>query len=510
VSPAPTGKLSGILAPLVEARSITKQYPGVTALDGVSISIQPGRVHVIAGENGAGKSTLVKILTGTEQASAGRIRILGRDPLEDPSLYRRIGYVPQELRLFPNLSVAENLFIPFDQSGFEGGFVNMSEIEEAARIQLERLRIRANPRQQARTLSVSGQQLLMIARACAHRMLDVLILDEPTSSLTIAEVERLFEIIRALHDEGKGIVFISHKSEEIFEIGDEITVLRDGRSVGNFAIGELNETRLLSLMAGEEVRIEENYRPTTEPGEPLLEVRGASGSGFHDVSFTLRRGEILGFAGLVGSGRSELMQGIFGYRPMDGGEVRLAGRELPLGEPSQSVAAGLLYLSEERRLHGILPMQSVLHNIGIALFDETATCGFVGATRERRLVRRIAERFSVRTPSLSQRIMFLSGGNQQKAIIGRALATRPKVLILDEPTRGIDVRTKIEIYQLMKQLAEEGVGVILISSEMLELRKCATRILCMYAGGLCAEFDSLRCSNEELVAAIVGRRNAVA
>ena len=495
---------------LVEAQAITKRYPGVVALDGVSIAIRPGKVHVLAGENGAGKSTLVKILTGTEQATEGRVRILGRDAAEDPSLFRRIGYVPQEISLFPHLSVAENLFMPFDQAGFEGAFVRPAELERAARSRLERFRIRAHPRQQVRELSVSDQQLLMIARACAHRTLDVLILDEPTSSLTIAEVERLFEIVRGLRDEGKGIVFISHKSEEIFEIGDEITVLRDGRSVGHFAIDQLDEARLLSLMAGEEVPIEEHYRPATRPGETLLEVRSMSGPRFREVSFELRRGEILGFAGLVGSGRSELMQSIFGYRPADRGEVRLLGEPLPLGEPARAVAAGLVYLSEERRLHGIFPMQSVLHNIGIALFDETAPYGLISTGRERTLVRGIVERFAVRTPSLSQRIMFLSGGNQQKAIIGRAMAIRPKVLILDEPTRGIDVRTKIEIYQLMKRLAEEGIGVILISSDMLELRNCASRILCMYAGRLCAEFDTGRCTNEELVAAIVGRRNAAA
>jgi len=498
------------LTPLVEAQAITRRYPGVVALDGVSITIHPGRVHVVAGENGAGKSTLVKILTGTEQATEGEIRILGRNALEDPSLFRRIGYVPQEISLFPHLSVAENLFMPFDRTGFGGVFVRGAELERAARPLLERFRIRGDARRQARELSVSDQQLLMIARACAHRTLDVLILDEPTSSLTIAEVERLFEIVRALRAEGKGIVFISHKSEEIFEIGDEITVLRDGRAVGHCAMAEIDESRLLSLMAGEEVSIEEHYQPESTAGDVLLEVRGMTGTGFRDVSFTLRRGEVLGFAGLVGSGRSELMQSIFGYRPAERGEVRLLGRRLPLGDPSRSVAAGLLYLSEERRLHGIFPMQSVLHNIGIALFGETAPYGLVSSRRERDLVRRIVARFGVRTPSLSQRIMFLSGGNQQKAIIGRAMAVRPKVLVLDEPTRGIDVRTKTEIYQLVKRLAEEGIGIVLISSDMLELRNCASRILCMYAGELCAEFDSRHCTNEELVAAIVGRRNAAA
>ncbi len=494
--------------PVVEARRITKEFPGVVALDEVSIAIRPGSVHVIAGENGAGKSTLVKILTGTEAPDGGEIRILGRDPAAEPGLFGLIGYVPQELSLFPHLTVAENLFMPFDQAGFGGPVVEFARLRRAAREQIERFRIHARPEQQVRELSVSDQQLLMIARACAHRRLDVLILDEPTSSLTLPEIARLFDIVRGLRAEGKAIVFISHKSEEIFELGDEVTVLRNGRVVAHCDIRELDEHRLVALMAGREVALEERFQPGGEPGATVLEVEEVGGPGFSNVSFRLRRGEILGFAGLVGAGRSELMQAIFGYLPRSEGTVRIDGAMLPPARPDRAVELGLVYLSEERKLHGIFPMQSVLHNIGIALFGETARFGIVDGARERRLVREIVDRFDVRTPSLAQQIMFLSGGNQQKAIIGRALAVRPKVLILDEPTRGIDVRTKVEIYRIMKELAEQGVGVILISSDLAELRKCATRILCMYHGRIRAMYDSRRCSNEDLVRAIVGRGEA--
>ncbi len=490
---------------LAEARGVTRRYPGVVALSDVSITINPGSVHIIAGENGAGKSTLVKILTGTELPNEGEVRILDRPVQEAPGLFKRIGYVPQELSLFPHLSIAENLFMPFEQSGFEGGILNGRRLRSEAQKQLDRFSIHGRPDQQVRDLSISEQQLLMIARACAHRALDVLILDEPTSSLTVSEIDKLFGTIRTLRAEGKGIVFISHKSDEVFEIGDEITVLRNGERVGHYPVEGMNEQRMLALMAGREVRVDENFYPASEANDVVLDVRGLSGIDFDDVSFSLRRGEILGFAGLVGAGRSEIMQTVFGFLGAKCGTVALAGKPLKLGDPSASVEAGLIYLSEERKLHGIFPMQSLLHNIGITLFRETAGMALVSTARERAAVEEIVTRFDVKAPSLSQRILFLSGGNQQKAIIGRALAIEPKVLILDEPTRGIDVRTKVEVYRIIKDLAERGIGVIVISSEMLELRRCATRIICLHAGCVQGEFDSRTCSNEELVTAIFGK-----
>ncbi len=490
---------------LVEAQGVTRRYPGVVALSDVSIAVRPGLVHVIAGENGAGKSTLVKILTGAEMPSDGEIRVLGRPVREEPDLFKRIGYVPQELNLFPHLTIAENLFMPFEQSGFSGAVIDARRLAEEARKQLERFSIRGRPDQQVRELSVSDQQLLMIARACAHRALDVLILDEPTSSLTVNEIERLFGIIRALRDQGKGVIFISHKSEEVFEIGDEITVLRNGELVGHYPVQGMDEQQLLALMAGREVKVDENFYPSTPPGDVVLDVRRLSGVDFEDVSFSLRRGEVLGFAGLVGAGRSEVMQTIFGFLGAHAGEVTLAGEPLRLGAPPATVKAGLIYLSEERKQHGIFPMQSLLHNIGITLFGSTAGALLVSTSKERKAVEEIVARFDVKAPSLSQRILNLSGGNQQKAIIGRALAIQPKVLILDEPTRGIDVRTKVEVYRIIKDLAERGIGVIVVSSEMLELRRCATRIICRYAGKVQGEFDSRTCSNEQLVTAIFGK-----
>jgi ABC-type sugar transport system ATPase subunit len=495
---------------LVEAIGVTRRYPGVTALSNVSIAVRSGTVHILAGENGAGKSTLVKVLTGTDRPNDGDVRILGRSVQNDPELFRRIGYVPQELNLFPHLTIAENLFMPFDQSGFRGGLLATRRLHAEAQKQLDRFTIRGRPDQQARELSISDQQLLMIARACSHRALDVLILDEPTSSLTVAEIERLFEIIRALRTEGKGVVFISHKTQEIFDIGDEITILRNGELVGHYPAESMDEQRLLALMAGREVRVDENFFPEAPPSDVVLDVRGLSGVDFDDVSFQLRRGEVLGFAGLVGAGRSEIMQTIFGYLPAKAGEATLDGERLRLGDTAASVRSGLVYISEERKLHGIFPMQSVLHNIGITLFAETTHGPFISSARERAAVQAVIDRFDVKTALLSQRIVNLSGGNQQKAIIGRALAIHPKVLILDEPTRGIDVRTKVELYRIVRDLANRGIGVIVISSDMLELRRCATRIICLNSGRIQGEYDSRTTSNEELVTAIFGKARETA
>ena len=490
---------------LVEAHGVTRRYPGVVALSDVSIAVKPGAVHVIAGENGAGKSTLVKILTGTVSPSEGEIRVLGRSVDDEPELFKRIGYVPQELNLFPHLTVAENLFMPFELSGFSGAILDSGRLAEEARKQLERFSIHGRPDQQVRELSVSDQQLLMIARACAHRALDVLILDEPTSSLTVSEIERLFGIIRTLRAEGKGIVFISHKSEEVFEIGDEISVLRNGELVGHYPVEGMDEGRLLALMAGREVKVDENFYPSTPPGDVVLDVRGLSGVDFEDVSFTLRRGEILGFAGLVGAGRSEVMQTIFGFLPRTRGEVTLAGEPLRLGAPSRSVKAGLVYLSEERKQHGIFPMQSLMHNIGITLlrrdgghgagFDRQGAQGGRGDCRAFRRQGAVA----VAAHPQSFRRQPAEGDHWPGA---------------GDPAQGPHPRRADARHRRQNQgrglphhqgSAERGIGVIVISSEMLELRRCATRIICLHAGRVQGEFDSRTCSNEELVTAIFGK-----
>ncbi len=488
----------------LEVYGIRKSFPGVVALDNIDLEIELGTVHVFAGENGAGKSTLIRALTGIMPVDYGSIYIDGRDAIADRNVFDLVAYVPQELNLFPHMSVAENLFMPFTKSGWGGPVLPVDSINRAAREYLARFDIRARPYEPVGSIAVSDQQLLQIARAATRKNFKVLILDEPTTSLTNKEIKRLFRIIRQLRDDGKAIVFVSHKMDEIFDIGTKVTVLRNGRSVGHRAMNDVTQTELIRMMSGDEVRLDQTFQPDCPLGEPIVEVEHLSGRGFNDVSFTLRRGEILGFAGLIGAGRSQLMQAMFGFTKPTRGRVLVKGKPIRLGSTSAAVAAGMLYLSEERKLHGILPTLSLRENIGISVLDQTCRGGMISARSERCVVGRVISDYNIKTSSPEKKIMFLSGGNQQKAIIGRAMARRPQVLIFDEPTRGIDVRNKFEIYKIMKRLAEEGIGIILISSELAELKRCASRIVTMYSGTVRGEFDTAATDTNQLVGAIIG------
>ncbi|MDX3924601.1 MAG: sugar ABC transporter ATP-binding protein [Shinella sp.] len=491
----------------LEIKDLGRDFPGVTALNDIDISLELGRVHILAGENGAGKSTLVKLITGSDTPSRGTIRIDGRDPAEDPSLFKYVAYVPQELSLFPHLSVAENLFIPFSRSGFSSRTVSFRQLEKEAQIYLDRFAIEARPSDLVRNISVPDQQLLQIARASTNKRMKILILDEPTSALTRTEVDRVFKVINGFRDADHAIVFISHKMDEVFSIGDDYTVLRNGEKVATGRIKDINEADLIRAMSGSELSLGEHFWPEAMPDageETILEVEGLTGRRFDDVSFTLKRGEILGFAGLVGAGRSEVMQTMFGFLKAKAGKITVKGEPWALGDTNYSVANGMLYLSEERKHHGILPLLSVRENIGISILDQTAGWFGISSSKEKSKVAEIIKAYDIKTASMGKKIAFLSGGNQQKAIIGRAMATLPNVLIFDEPTKGIDVRTKAEIYRIMKMLAERGVGIILVSSEMDELRKCANRIITMYTGRITGSFETATTSNEQLVGAIFG------
>ncbi|MFV0358521.1 sugar ABC transporter ATP-binding protein [Tropicimonas sp.] len=495
----------------LEVENLGRDFPGVRALNDVALKLELGRVHVLAGENGAGKSTLVKLITGAYSPSRGRVLIDGQDAAEHPELHRYVAYVPQELNLFPNLSVAENLFIPYERSGVSGGIVSKRQLERIAQPYLDRFAISARPGDLVRRVSVPEQQLLQIARASVNRDMRVLILDEPTSSLTSAEIDRVLNIIRDFRDSGHAIIFISHKIDEVLGIGDDYTVLRNGEKVAEGRIADITERDLIRAMSGAELALDEHFRPdagpTDGPPELLLQVEHLTGDAFADVSFELRRGEILGFAGLMGAGRSEVMQTIFGYLKGKSGTVHLKGGPFPLGDTSRSVAAGLLYLSDERKLHGILPQLSLRENIGISILSQITGRLGISLRDERLRVADIIRLYDIKAAGMAQQISHLSGGNQQKAIIGRAMATDPAVLIFDEPTKGIDVRTKAEIYRIMKSLAERGVGIILVSSEMDELRKCANRIVTMYSGRVTGVFDNASTSNETLVGALFGSEN---
>ncbi|WP_215746833.1 sugar ABC transporter ATP-binding protein [Gluconobacter sp. P1C6_b] len=491
---------------VLQIEGIRKTYPGVVALDHVDLTLEPGKIHILAGENGAGKSTLIKTLTGLVVPDEGRILIEGQDALHDRTLFEKVAYVPQELNLFGPMTVAENMFMPFNRSGFGHLTVSCGAMEKAAAGLIERFGIHAKPGQLVNRISVPDQQLLQIARAACREEFKVLILDEPTSSLTANETEHLFRIICRLRDEGCAIVFVSHKMEEIFALGDTVTVLRNGRSVGTYPMAEMTEGHLIRLMSGSSVSLEEKFQPRMVASESdvILSVKNMSGPGFSDASFVLRRGEILGFAGLVGAGRSELMQTIFGYLRSTGGHAFLEGEEIPKGRTDRAVALGMVYLSEERKHHGIFPLLSVRENISLSVLDRMKRGGIISPARENEVVADTIRQFDVRTSSAAKKIAHLSGGNQQKAIIGRAMARRPRVLIFDEPTKGIDIGTKFQIYRIMQQLAEEGVGIILVSSEMTELQRCASRIITMYSGRITGSFDQATTDVNTLVGAIIG------
>lgn len=488
---------------VLEANDITKLFPGVVALDSVDVSFEPGEIHAIIGENGAGKSTLIKCLTGVYEPEQGSVMINGEDALKNKALFDKIAYVPQEIDLFGYMTVAENLFLPFEKSGFKG-LVNQKELRKAAIPLLEKFKIPVEPDDLVKDISVSSQQLLQIARATVHEDYQVLMLDEPTTSLTTRDTQILFEIIENIKKEGKAIIFISHKLEEIFALADVITVFRNGKKVAYSKLEDVDITWVIRQMTGKEVDQNIKYYSDKCTDEVLLEVSHLTGARFTDVSFTLRKGEILGFSGLVGAGRSELMQAIFGYLPAYSGSVKLNGEEWKLGDTTYAVEHGFIYLPEERKKQGILPVLSIRENISVAVLDQLKTGFSVSHKKEEELAQKVIDTYQIKTPDTDKEIQFLSGGNQQKVIIGRAMCCEPKVMVFDEPTKGIDVGTKADIYRLMKELAQEkGIGIILISSEMDEVMKCSNRVIAMYNGNKVGEFDT-DAVKEDIMSAIIG------
>ncbi len=490
--------------PILEARDITKLFPGVTALKSVDIAFEPGRIHCVIGENGAGKSTLIKCLTGVYQPEAGQIFIEGRQVEgEGRRAFKKIAYVPQEIDLFNHLSVAENLFLPYNGPAFRG-LVNQARLEKMAEPVLAKFRIKVRPDELVKNISTSAQQLVQIARATVNDDYRVLMLDEPTTSLTTGDTQILFEIIREIKGEDKAVIFISHKLEEIFELGDEITIMRNGEKVYHSPLRDIDIPGVVTRMTGRAIDREETFQSAKVSPEPLLEVENLTGEKFTQVSFSLKRGEILGFYGLVGAGRTELMQAIFGYLPVYTGSVRVEGAPWKLGDASYSVRNGLIYLPEERKRYGILPMLSIRENISVGVLDILKGVIGISPARENEVAGEVIKAYDVKTPDAEKAIQFLSGGNQQKVIIGRAMISRPRILIFDEPTKGVDVGAKTEIYRMMKRVAEEySLGIILISSEMEEAQKCSNRLIVMYEGRKAGEFPA-GAKKEDILSAVIG------
>ncbi|GBD19410.1 Ribose import ATP-binding protein RbsA [bacterium HR27] len=490
--------------PVLEARDICKRFPGVVALDRVSLQVFPGEILAVVGENGAGKSTLMKILSGALQPDEGEILLAGQpvrfaDPRQ--ALAHGIGIIYQELSVIEALSVGENLFLGRlpQRSGIPGTVDWPRVWREASQI-LERVGAPIDPQRPVRELSTAQKQLVEIARALSQDV-RVLILDEPTSSLSLQETERLFAILRGLRAQGVAIIYISHRLEEVFALADRVTVLRDGQVVGTLPIAEATRDGLIRMMVGRDLSA--YYRTVrSSPGAPRLEVRKLVRAGvLHDVNLTVHAGEIVGLAGLVGAGRTELARCLFGVDPIDSGEIRIDGKTVAIRNPQDAVRHGIVLVPEDRKLQGLVLILSVRENIALPVLSRLAHFGFPSRREEERLATSFVERLRIRTPSIEQRVLNLSGGNQQKVVLARALATNPRVLILDEPTRGIDVGAKAEVHALIAELAEAGMGILLISSELPEVLSMSHRVLVMSGGRIVAEFSREEATEERVLAA---------
>lgn len=482
--------------PLLKMEQIDKSFPGVHALDHVDFDLHEGEVHVLLGENGAGKSTLMKILSGTIPKDSGRILIGGHEIAElnpERAAQLGIGMVYQELSLVPSLSVGENILLgqlPKNRIGA----VDWPEIRRRAAASLSELGVDIDPGAEVRRLNVAEQQLTEIARVLAHRP-RLLLLDEPTSALSDAERERLFEIIRQLRSRGVGIVYISHRLAEVSLVGQRVSVLRDGQRIGTLPVEQADENSLIRMMVGRQLT-EQFPKHATELGEPVLSVQDLSLDGaLREVSFELHRSEILGIFGLMGAGQIELARALFGLEPRSSGQIRIDGKEVQIQSPSDAIRNGLGYLTRDRR-EGLVPMLPIPPNIALAWVSEAHPFSALKLHREAETAARYVSDLRIQPPSLDRLVIYLSGGNQQKVVLARWLASGSRILIFDEPTRGIDVGAKAEVFALMDELTQRGVGIIMISSEMPEILAMADRVLVMRGGRFAAEFDRATATQE--------------
>jgi rhamnose transport system ATP-binding protein len=472
--------------PLLEAVQIHKSFGGVHALKGVTLEIMRGEVHALVGENGAGKSTLIKVLTGALIPDSGEIRLRGQIVEHNsPAKARALGLsvIYQQPALFPDLTVAENISLA-NQGLHLWRKVNWRSKREYAASALERVGAHISPDALAGSLSMPEQQLVEIAKAIGTNA-ELLILDEPTASLGEEDTEHLFRILNQLRAQGTAIIYISHRFEELFRLADRVTVLRDGSSITTRPMAGITNEELIRLMIGRELQRVFPSRDS-QPGEIVLEVRSLTSraAGVRDISLEVRRGEIVGLAGLVGSGRTQVAETLFGLHALDGGEVLISGKPIDIHSPADAVANGVAYVPEDRRRHGVVLEMSVASNTTLANLDRMTHRGFLNFSSEQETAAAYIQQLGIKTPNASTPVKNLSGGNQQKVALARWLLTKPRILILDEPTQGIDVGAKAEIYHLMVRLAKEGMGVLMISSDMLEILGLSDRILVMAGGTL--------------------------
>ncbi len=490
----------------LEMHGISKSFPGVKALDGVNLNIRPGTVHALMGENGAGKSTLMKCLFGIYKMDEGEVFVDGEKmdiSNPDEALKHGLAMVHQELQPVPARTIAENMYLgryPTKQVG-PLKMIDHKKMNEEAAKWLETVKLSFDPKTKLGELSISQMQLVEIAKAVSQNA-NLIILDEPTSSLTETEVEALFDIVREFKEKGVSFVYISHKMAEIRQISDDITIMRDGCYVGSWKMEDISDGEIVKQMVGRELT---NVYPPLDntPGDVLMEVKGYTSindKSFKDCSFTLRRGEILGFGGLVGAQRTELMEAIFGMRHTTAGEIFLNGEKVTIKHPSDAIKSGIGMITEDRRGNGILGCLSIADNVSIASLNNYLEAGIkLDKKKIEELVQDNVSKLSIKTPSSKTAIQSLSGGNQQKVIISRWLANNPDVLIMDEPTRGIDVGAKYEIYQIMIDLAKQGKGIIMISSEMPELLGVSNRVMVMCNGKITGEVSGAEATQENVM-----------
>ncbi len=493
--------------PFVEMKAIQKSFSGNQVLKDVNFSILPGEVHALMGENGAGKSTLIKVLTGIHKRDAGTIKLKGEEvSFSNPKQAEREGIVVihQELNIIPHLTVTQNMFLGRELTFGKSGILKMKEMKKQTLQNLERLGAsNIDPDEEAGNLSVGKQQMIEIARAMSTDA-KMIIMDEPTAALTEREIENLFQVVNSLREQGVSIVYVSHRMEEIFQICDRITVLRDGEYVGTEKINETSFEAIVKMMVGRELG-ERFPDRTSQVGDVVLQVQDLAREGlFENVSFDVHKGEILGVAGLMGAGRTEIMEAVFGSRKKSGGNIYLNGNPLKIKHPQDAIQEGIGFITEDRKDEGLVLDLSIRENIALTNMKAISDKGWISSTKEKRLIDDLIEKLHVRTTGREQDVRSLSGGNQQKVVVAKWLGIQPKVLILDEPTRGVDIGAKKEIYHIMNELTEQGVAIIMVSSELPEVLGISDRIMVIHEGKVSKILNRNDADQEKIMQAATG------
>jgi len=482
-------------------RNISKQYPGVRALDDVSLSVEVGEIHALLGENGAGKSTMMKILAGAQSKDSGEILLNGAPvQIDSPQKAMSLGIsiIYQEFNLVPYLSAGENIYLGREPRAAIPGFVDFKKLYADAQAVLDKLGVKIDARAPVNTLSVAGQQMVEIAKATSKKS-KIIVMDEPSATLTDHELRALFRLMLQLKSEGVSIVYISHRLEEIVEVCDRATIMRDGHHVATKDVKDLTREEIIRLMVGRELK-DAIPKVPAEQGDIALEVKHLTRKGvLNDISFTVRKGEVLGIAGLVGAGRTETARVIFGADPMDSGSIEVFGKPVRIRSPQDAIKHGIGLVTEDRKQQGLVLGMVVRENTTLANLDFLSSLGFIRRGEERQVAEKYKTDLAIKTPTIEQTVHNLSGGNQQKVVLAKWLFTGSKILIFDEPTRGIDVGAKSEIYKLMNELAKNGVAIIMISSELPEVLGMSDRILVMHEGRLTGELSRAEATQEKIM-----------